>query len=59
VVAEVPEEKLSARRREAVEAAFNEAVRTGRRAGLTEEELRDVLNQALQLDHTDVSGGIT
>jgi len=42
-----------------VEAAFREAVRTGRRAGLTEEELRDVLNQALQLDHTDVSGGIT
>lgn len=59
VVAEIPEEKLNARRREAVEAAFGEAVRTGRRAGLTEEELRDVLNQALQLDHTNVEGDVS
>jgi len=59
VVAQIPEEKMSARRREAVETAFAEAVRAGRRAGLTEEELRDVLNQALQRDHTDVSGGIS
>jgi GntR family transcriptional regulator len=59
VVATITEEKMSARRREAVEAAFGEAVRAGRRAGLTEEELRDVLNQALQRDHTDVLGGIS
>ena len=59
VVAEIPEEKLSARRRDAVEAAFREAVRTGRRAGFTEEELRDVLNQALQLDHTNVEGDVS
>jgi len=59
VVADIPEEKLNARRREAVEAAFGEAVRTGRRAGLTEEELRDVLNQALQLDHTNVEGDVS
>ena len=59
VVAQIPEEKMDARRREAVEAAFSEAVSIGRRAGFTEEELREVLNQALQRDHTDVSGGIS
>jgi GntR family transcriptional regulator len=59
VVATIPEEKMNARRREAVEAAFGEAVRAGRRAGLTEQELRDVLNEELQRDHTDVSGGVS
>ena len=57
VVAQIPEEKMSASRREAVEAAFGEAVRTGRRAGLTEEELRDVLDETLQRDHTNVQRG--
>ena len=56
VVARIPEEKMSARRLEAVEAAFGVAVSTGRRAGLTEEELRDVLNKTLQRDRTDVQG---
>lgn len=59
VVAQIPEENMNARRRGAVEAAFWEAVSIGRRAGFTEEELRDVMNQALQRDHTDVSGGIS
>jgi DNA-binding transcriptional regulator YhcF (GntR family) len=59
VVAQIPEENMNARRREAVEAAFIEAVSIGRRAGFTEEELRDVVDQALQRDHTDVSGGIS
>ena len=56
VVATIPEEKMSARRREPVEAAFREAVRAGRRAGFTEEELRDVLDETLQRAHAD-SGG--
>ena len=56
VVARIPEEKMSARRREALEAAFGEAVSIGRRAGFTEEELRDVLDETLQRDRTDVQG---
>jgi GntR family transcriptional regulator len=56
VVATIPEEKMSARRREALEAAFGEAVSIGRRAGFTEEELRDVLDETLQRDRTDVQG---
>jgi GntR family transcriptional regulator len=56
VVAQIPEEKMSARRREVVEVAFGEAVSIGRRAGFTEEELRDVLDATLQRDRTDVQG---
>jgi GntR family transcriptional regulator len=59
VVAEIPEEKLNARRREAVEAAFGEAVSIGRRAGLTEQELRDVLNEELQRDYTYDQGDVS
>ena len=59
VVAQIPEEKMSVRRREAVEVAFTEAVRTGRRAGLTEEELREVLDETLQRDRTNVGGDIS
>ena len=59
VVATIPEEKLIARRREAVEEAFSEAVSIGRRAGLTEEELRDVLNGELKRDHTDDQGDVS
>ena len=59
VVATIPEEKMSARRREPVEAAFREAVRAGRRAGFTEEELRDVLDETLQRDHTDSGGDMS
>lgn len=59
VVATIPEEKMSARRREGVEEAFGEAVSIGRRAGLTEQELRDVLDEALQRDHTDDQGDMS
>jgi GntR family transcriptional regulator len=59
VVATIPEEKMFARRREAVEAAFGEAVSIGRRAGLTEQELRDVLNEEMQRDHTDDQGDMS
>jgi GntR family transcriptional regulator len=59
LVAEIPEEKLSAHRREAVDGAFREAVRAGRRAGLTEEELREILEETLQRDATNVHQGGT
>jgi GntR family transcriptional regulator len=58
VVAQLTEEKMHAKRREAVEAALAEAVSIGRRAGFTEEELREIMEQALQREHTDVSGGV-
>jgi GntR family transcriptional regulator len=48
VVAEIPEEKLIARRREALESAFREALRAGRRAGLAEEELREIFEDILE-----------
>jgi len=58
VVAEIPEERMSAHRREPVEAAFREAVRAGRRAGLTEEELRHIIEETLQREETNVRGGV-
>lgn len=48
VVAELAEEQMSQHRREPVEAAFREAVRTGNRAGFTEEELRTIFEKTLQ-----------
>jgi GntR family transcriptional regulator len=59
VVAEIPEEKMRAHRREPVVAAFREAVRAGRRAGLTEEELREIIEETLQKDETNVRGGVS
>jgi GntR family transcriptional regulator len=59
VVAEIPEEKMSAHRREPVEAALREAVRAGRRAGLTEEELRHIIEETLQREETNVRGGVS
>ena len=59
LVAEMPEEKLAAHRREAVDGAFREAVRAGRRAGLTHEELRGILEETLQRDDDNVRGGTT
>jgi GntR family transcriptional regulator len=56
IVAEIPEEKMSAHRREAVDGAFREAVRSGRRAGFTEEELRHIFEEMLQRGHTNVRG---
>ena len=57
LVAQIPEEEMSTHRREAVDGAFREAVRAGRRAGLTEEELRDILEEALQREDANVRGG--
>ena len=48
VVVEMPEEKLSAYRREAVESAINEALQTGLRAGLEREELRKIVESILK-----------
>jgi GntR family transcriptional regulator len=60
VVAEISEERMSAHRREPVEAAFKEAVRAGRRAGLTEEELRHIIEEALQgVESTVQQGGVS
>jgi GntR family transcriptional regulator len=57
VVAEIPEEEIRAHRREPVAAALREAVRAGRRVGLTEEELRDIIEETLQSDETNVNRG--
>ena len=43
VVADIPEEKMAAHRREPFERAIGEAVGAGRRAGLPEEELREII----------------
>jgi hypothetical protein len=50
---------MAARRREPVETAFREAVRAGRRAGLTEEELRHIIEETLQRDDTNVQGVVS
>jgi GntR family transcriptional regulator len=57
VVADIPEEELAAHRREPVERVFMEAVRAGRRAGLTEVELREIIEETLQRVDTSVLGG--
>ena len=57
LVAEMPEEKMAAHRREAVDGAFREAVPAGRRAGLTHEELRGILEETLQREDDNVRGG--
>jgi GntR family transcriptional regulator len=59
VVAEIPEGKMRAHRREAVDGAFREAVRAGRRAGLSEEELRSIFEETLQGEDTSVHQGGT
>ncbi len=57
VVAEIPEEKMAAHRREPFKRTFKEAVEAARRAGLTEEELREIIEKTLQRDETNVLGG--
>ena len=59
VVAEIPDEKMAAYRREAVDGAMGEAVRAGRRAGLTDDELRDILEETLQREVANVHHGGT
>jgi GntR family transcriptional regulator len=50
VVADIPEEKMAAQRREPVLTAFKEAVRAGGRAGLTADELRRILEETLRAE---------
>ena len=61
VVAEIPEQKLSAYRHEAVESAMKEAIQAGLRAGLEREEVREIiesiLEETLQAAHTNAGGG--
>jgi GntR family transcriptional regulator len=57
VVAQIPVEKMSALVREPVQRALREAVRAGRRAGLTEEDLHHFLEEVLQTDETNVHQG--
>ncbi len=60
LVARIPEEKMRTFRREAVDGAFREAVRAGRRAGFSEEELREILEETLQGEDANVHlGGTT
>jgi GntR family transcriptional regulator len=54
VVAQISREKMSAHRREPVRAAFKEAVRAGRRAGLTEEELRGMFEATMHGEETNI-----
>lgn len=48
LVAEMPQEKLSAYRHEAVESAIEEALEAGLRAGLEREELRGIVESILK-----------
>lgn len=48
VVAPIDSEKKEIYRREPVAAALREAVRTGRRAGFSNEELREIFEEALE-----------
>ena len=57
VVAEIEDDLMSAHRREPVEAALREAVRAGRRAGFGEGELREILEEMLQAENSNVQGG--
>jgi DNA-binding transcriptional regulator YhcF (GntR family) len=59
LVAWIPEEKMRAHRREAVDGAFTDAVRAGRRAGFSEEELREILEETLQREDANVHQGGT
>ena len=56
-VAEIPEEKVAAYRREPFRRTIAEAIRAARRAGLTEEELREIIEETLQREDTNVVGG--
>jgi len=57
VVAEISEEEIRAHRREPAAAAFREGILAGRRAGLTEEELRDTIEEALRSEEAKVHRG--
>lgn len=57
VVAEISEDRMSAHRREPVESAFTAAVRAGRRAGFTEEDLSEIFEQTLDRENANNVGG--
>jgi GntR family transcriptional regulator len=57
VVAEITEEEIRAHRREPSAKAFREGILSGRREGLTEEELRNTFEEALRSEETRVHGG--
>ena len=52
VVAELSEEKISARLRGPVHEAFGEAVRAGQRAGFDGEELHRILEETMRAEET-------
>jgi GntR family transcriptional regulator len=59
VVAEISEEKLRAYRWEAAEGAMTEVIGAGRRAGLSEEELRDIFEESMHSKDANVHQGGT
>lgn len=63
VVAQIEEDRMSRHRREPVEAAFREAVRSGRRSGFGEDELQEIFDETLRSEavsgngrNTDIGG---
>lgn len=56
VVARIEEDRMSRHRREPVEAAFREAVRSGRRAGFGEDELKEIFHETLRSEATSHNG---
>lgn len=56
VVAQIEEDRMSRHRREPVEAAFREAVRSGRRAGFGEDELEEMFHETLRSEATSHNG---
>lgn len=59
VVAEIPEEEMRAHRRNSFAATFKEAIQAGSRAGLNEEEMREIIEETLRSEETNVRGGST
>jgi GntR family transcriptional regulator len=57
VVAELAAEEVALHRREPVARAFSEAVSEGRKAGMNDEELRELFLEALRTQRTDTGRG--
>lgn len=63
VVARIDDDRMSRHRREPVEAAFREAIRSGRRSGFAEDELKEIFHETLRsiaasqsAHNTDIGG---
>lgn len=63
VVAQIEEDRMSRHRREPVEAAFREAVRSGTRSGFGDDELKEMFHETLRSEaashngqNTDIGG---